>query len=362
MSDMIKKIKILFNNIRALKNYHRKKVHLDNPPSFIWLEPTNHCNLKCIMCPTGTGMTSVKKGYMDYGLFKKIIDEVKDYTSAIILAVGGESLLHPQFFDMVRYASSNDIKILLNTNATLLTKEKVEQLLYSGIASISFAFDGFNKETYEKARVGADFEKTLDNIFYFLELKKRKEKKSPYTVLSILMLEIGDCSGEEKEVFLKKFNGLIDEVRLREVSTWGSTFEGVDTFNPRKHDRFFPPCSRLWSTVCITWNGDVVPCVYDTNHEYVIGNIKENKLIDIWNSNKMLKLRQSMLDGDYLDLLPLCGNCIVLGTPPIVGIPSGIRLSLTDAVTNFLGYRFEKIALLIANKLKKGKFSSITIE
>ncbi len=356
-----KKFNILSNNLSALRNYHRRKTVLDNPPSFIWIEPTNNCNLKCIMCPTGTGMVDVKKGFMDYALYKRIIDETNVYTSAVTLAISGESLLHPEFFQMIRYASSKGVKILLNTNATLLTRDKARLLLDSGISEISFAFDGLKKGTYEKARVGADFEKTLDNILYFLSLKKEKSRKLPYSILSILELELDGYSEEEKTAFLKRFDGLIDEIRSREVSTWGSTFKDTDAFSYRDNSNVYGPCSRLWSTACITWDGDVVPCVYNANHEYVIGNIKDNNLIDIWNSEKMSRLRESMINGDYLDISPLCENCIVLGTPPILGIPSGIRLSLADAVTNVTGHGFERVALSIANRLRNGNFTARTI-
>ena len=238
----MKKIKILRNNIRALQNYRKQKVVLDNPPTFIWIEPTNHCNLHCIMCPTGAGMVNIQKGYMDYQLYKNIIDEIKSYASAIILALGGESLLHSELFNMIKYASSNGIKVLLNTNATLLDKETAQLLLDSGISSISFAFDGFNKETYEKVRVGASFEKTLDNILYFLSLKKNNKRKKPYTILSVLKLGTEDCSKEEKEAFLKRFDGLINEIRLREVSSWGSTFKDSDKFPHKRYDILWTPC------------------------------------------------------------------------------------------------------------------------
>ena len=334
---------------------------MDNLPTFLWIEPTNHCNLRCIMCPSGAGKVDIEKGYMDYGFFERIIDDIKDFASAVTLAVSGESMLHPQFFDMVRYAKKNSIKTLLNTNATLIHREKAEQLLESGIDNISFAFDGFEKSGYEKARVGASYQKTLDNILYFLRLKKARRAKSPYTILSILMLGIDNCSDAEKEMFLAQFTGLVDEVRLREVSTWGKTFNKTEQFSFRQNRILYPPCSRLWSTAVITWNGDVVPCIYNANHEYTIGNLRNNRFTQVWNNKRMLDLRRSMLKGEYLRLSPICENCIVLGTPPILKIPSGLRLTISDAMTNVLGYRFEKMAISFANKLSNGQFTSRTI-
>jgi len=356
-----KRFSVIKENLKALNNFHSKSICLNNMPTYIWLEPTNHCNLKCIMCPNGAGKIEIDKGYMDYHLYREIIDDIQAFASAVTLAVSGESLLHPRFFDMVQYATQKGIKVLLNTNATLLNEKKAKDLLKSGIASISFAFDGFNKSMYEKARAGAVFEKTLENIIYFLRLKKETHRKSPYTTLSMLKLGLGTVTEKEKNDFLNLFNGLIDEIRLRDVSTWGDTFEGTGDFSYRHNEMSYPPCARLWSTAVITWNGNVVPCIYNANHQYVIGNVKDSCLKEIWNSEKMLTLRSSMLNGSYMHLSPLCENCIVLGTPPIFGIPSGIRLTLSDAATNALGYRFERYALSLANRMVNGQFSSKTI-
>jgi radical SAM protein with 4Fe4S-binding SPASM domain len=355
------KLSVIRDNLRALGDLHRKVTHLNNMPTYFWLEPTNNCNLKCVMCPTGMDMLTVDKGFMDFDLYKKIIDEISDYASAVTLAVAGESLYHPRFFEMARYAADKGVKPLLNTNATMLTPSKAEMLLESGITFISFAFDGFTKSQYEKARVGADFDKTLSNILYFLELKKKKGKDLPYCVLSILMLGLEECSPEEQTAFMSRFDGLIDEIRIREVSTWGNSFKDSETFSFRQKQVYHPPCSRLWSTAVISWNGNVLPCIYDSNHELTLGNIKDRSLRKIWNDEPMLKLRQSMVDGTFLEYSPLCENCIVLGTPPIMGVPSGIRLTLADSITNIFGYRFEKFALAWANKLRKGRFTSKTV-
>lgn len=352
---------IFYENMRCLGSYLGRRTRLNTRPSWFWIEPTNHCNLRCIMCPNGMDQVTVEKGFMDFGLYCRIIDEISPFASAITLAVGGESLLHPRFFDMALYAAQKGVKVLLNTNATLLDQKRAERMLDSGFSAISFAFDGFTKSMYEKARVGADFDRTLGNILCFLRLKQSMGLQAPYTVLSILKLGLEEPSEEEKKSFLLQFRGLVDEVRLREVSTWGSTFKDATGFSFRKAERLYPPCSRIWSTAVIGWNGDVLPCIYNANHEYVLGNMREQKFAGIWNGERMLALRKSMLDNSYLSLSPLCEHCIVLGTPPVCGIPSGLRLSLADAATNIFGYGFERLAIRLVNRLRKNTFPSVTV-
>ncbi|MBF0175408.1 MAG: SPASM domain-containing protein [Magnetococcales bacterium] len=357
----MKKWRIVADNLRGLRHCRSGNTKPDSLPTYFWIEPTNHCNLHCIMCPNGTGQVAFAKGCMSLSLFEEIIRQISPFASSVTLAVGGESLVHKDFFAMVRHAGAHGLKVLLNTNATLLNAERGRQLLDSGLTSISFAFDGFNKTQYEKARVGANFERTLGHILEFLRQKKERASTRPYTVLSMLMLDPEGSTAADQETFLSQFKGLIDEVRLREVATWGPVFKETNQFSFRKNQQLYPPCSRLWSTAVVAWNGDVLPCIYDVNHDYILGNILEETFIDIWNGAKMVALRESMLNGTYRHVLPLCEHCIVLGSPPLLGVPSGLRLSLADALTNFVGQRAERLALRLANMLSKKGFSARTI-
>lgn len=353
--------RIIRENARALTDFRHRRTQLAGLPTWFWIEPTNHCNLRCIMCPNGADRVEVPKGYMDLTFYRRIVDQIRPHASAITLAVGGESLLHPDFPAMARYAADQGIKVLLNTNATLLRGRRLVDLLDCGLAAISFAFDGYTKEAYEKARRGAEFEETLDNILAFLRLKKQKGFRRPYTVLSMLQLGIEDGDHEDRQSFLARFNGLLDEVRLRAVSSWGATFKNEAGFAVQDSTAPHPPCSRLWSTAVIAWNGDVLPCIYNANHEYVLGNLRDEDFSTIWNGPAIRALRAAMLDGTYLDRSPLCEHCIVLGTPPIIGIPSGLRLTLADAATNIFGYGFERAAIAAANLLRHGHFPSATV-
>lgn len=357
----MKKIKILRNSIRALQNYRKQKVVLDNLPTFIWIEPTNHCNLKCIMCPTGQDLLGIEKGFMNYEVYKRIINEIKNHTSSITLSISGESLLHPQIYEMIKYAQNNGIRPMLNTNATLLNESATHSLLDSEIQHINFGFDGFNKKMYEQIRVGANFEKTLENILYFLREKKRRKQKMPYTVLTLLLLNVGRYTEKEKTYFLKKLAGLVDEIRLREPFSWGNKFKNTDKFSYFKNENIYWPCSRLWCTLSIAWNGDVIPCTYDVSHEYILGNIRQNKLLDIWNCKKMINLRESMLNKTYLNLLPLCEDCIMLHTDAVLGIPAGLRGVISDSITNITGFSLEKYILKLTNLVSKGRFTTQNI-
>ncbi|RLF38608.1 MAG: radical SAM protein, partial [Thermoplasmata archaeon] len=165
------KVGNLIKLTKIFLNYKLKRDTLSYLPIRLWIEPTSHCNLKCIMC-LNKDLPPGKKGYMDFEVFKKIIDEVKGHTHDISIHHRGESLLHPKLPDMIRYATESGVYVKLHTNATLLSEKKSIELIESGLNLLSFSFDGYGKEEYEKIRIGANFEKTLENIKNFIKIRE----------------------------------------------------------------------------------------------------------------------------------------------------------------------------------------------
>ena len=137
------------------------------------IETYNVCNLRCIMC-SHPNMTR-EKVQMGMDLFKKIVDEaVASGVRGACLSNCNEPLLDPLLFERIKYAKSRGMQdVVCVSNGTLLTRDKVDKLLDSGLDSIYFSFDGATKDTYEKIRVGANFKKTRGNI---LRLIREREE------------------------------------------------------------------------------------------------------------------------------------------------------------------------------------------
>jgi radical SAM protein with 4Fe4S-binding SPASM domain len=318
----MQKADLLLRNFKALRRCRMGRVRLDYMPSYFWLEPTNRCNLHCIMCPNGQGLTDgVPKGRMDMRSFRSILDQLAPHASAITLAIGGESLLHPHLCDMIAMIERRGIKTLLNTNATLLDENLAGRLLDAGLSYISFAFDGFTKPMYEKARRGADFDRTLRNILGFLRLRRACGNRKPYSVLSILRLNTGAITRVEKRRFFSRFDGLIDEIRMRDVASWGSVFKDTEQFEVRHNEGVFPPCSRLWSTMSIGWDGSVLPCIYDMKREFILGNLLEEPVERIWNNEAYRTLRSARSAEPICNACPFAKTVSFSGRLPSWGSP-----------------------------------------
>ena len=161
--------------LKILSSYIHKKEILDYLPVKLWIETTSRCNLRCGSC-LNRDLPSEKKKDMDLDLYKSIIDQAAGNIYDVNLFHRGEPLLHPDITSMVSYAAERAVKTRVHTNATLLDREMGRALIMAGLDSISFSFDVYNKEDYEKKRSGADFYITLDNIRQFLKIKKQLGK------------------------------------------------------------------------------------------------------------------------------------------------------------------------------------------
>jgi MoaA/NifB/PqqE/SkfB family radical SAM enzyme len=270
-------------------------------------------------------------GRMSLDLYRGIVDEAAAFAIDINLFGRGEAFLHPDLPEFVRYAHLKGLNTRLETNATMLTPEKSEAVIRAGLDFISFSFDGYDKETYESIRRGADFQDTLDNIVRFLQIKKALRSRKPYVSLQFIrtpkFLEGASKASEKrfKAVFRDlpintyryvtphRYTGEIDE------AVTGTTYGYV-----RKKKRLFTrirytPCPYPWYSTHILWDGTVTPCCMDFHSGCVLGDVSRTSIRDIWNGEAMIELRRKIGTGNYRDI-PLCSRCDMLHQAVFMGI------------------------------------------
>ncbi|MGI5837323.1 MAG: radical SAM/SPASM domain-containing protein [Chloroflexota bacterium] len=284
-------------------------------PLKLHLEPTSNCNLRCVMCPQSMGATK-GNGYMDMGLYQKIIDEVKEYVLEINLFFRGEPLLHPNIVDMVRIAQAAGITVHLNTNATLLRGRLIERLLDAKLDKLTISFDAGEKEAYEQMRRGAKFEKTLENVQAFLKAKAAYGVNYPYTAIQVIRFFDPAASGPTiPEKFIHLFDGLpVDEFDPLWAHGWAGTMKESESFQAAPYGHNYYPCNWLWKSLAICWDGKVATCCGDFGPSEVFGDLNNEKLKDIWNSPQMVRIRTLQRERKLKEL-PLCQNCDALWQP-----------------------------------------------
>lgn len=291
--------KLLQNRLRLLKSYLAGDTVLTGGPTHIILEGTSKCNLYCPMCPRELKYFPPED--MEFDLFSKIIEEGKDHLEFVVPFGGGEPLLGKEIFDMISMCRQHGIRVWISTNGTVLDDKRSRSLINSGLDYLIFAFDGATPEVYEKYRIGADFHKVRKNILNFLRIKKEMNSKIFCIVQMVRM------KGNEHEVdaFRKLWDVEgVDEIRIKEDEL-------------REHDSALPapgfqssrkPCQILWrGPMYVRYDGETFPCCY-TFREESLGNLKTQRLEDLWNSRKMADMRAAHRRGE-LSAYPVCQTC-----------------------------------------------------
>lgn len=304
-----------FNITKLLLSYHWQKVISHGMPEVTDIEITNHCMYSCIMCPRENYMTR-EKGNMEYGLFKKIVDQVAAYNPPACLAMYGDPLLHPQFGDFIKYAKANGVSVKIPTNAINLDKKRTKILLDAKPDYIIVALDGIDEETLKKIRgKNARYKESEDNLRNFIAEKNKALTKRPFVHVRMIQMDINKNQIED---FKKKWN--VNGVDLCDVKSLKMLGNCEDFQKLDKERNFSIPegsCRLPWISVSILWNGLVVPCCMFYNDIYVLGNLYHQSLKEIWNSQKIVSLREQFINKQYKEMNLMCKRCYMKRVTPI---------------------------------------------
>lgn len=273
------------------------------------IETTDLCNLKCPMCArtikdADKDNPLVKSRYISKEAYTDIIDQAVEHgVKAIKLQYLGEPLLHKDIVFQVEYAKQKGIiDVMFNTNAVLLTPELSEKLLEAGIDKVFISFDAVNPKLYEQQRVGTTIGKVIDNIYEFIKLRNASY---PQTHIRLSMVMYDDPVWKQQfEAMKVMWDGLVDSL-------------GYGLFNERHPDKKHEYekvegfcCEQLFQRMFLKCNGNVTVCCVDGDDEYVVGNWKEQRLIDIWNSPAYRQIRKDHIEGNY-DRYAMCRKCFL---------------------------------------------------
>lgn len=273
------------------------------------------------MCARTEHMTR-DQGLMDFDLFKNVIDQYvganpeRARTEDTWLHHFGESLVHPDFGRFVRYAVDHGVHAALSINPIMLRPEIAAELLASGIYKLYISLDGHDNESFQKIRgLKNSYEKSRENLMAFLDMKKRM-KSETRIVLSMIDFGLNRESIAKLRHYWESVPG-IDEFLCKEFVTWDGNAAEVNRFREKatSNEELRTACGVVscnvpWQTVTIAWDGDVVPCCFDYDKKYVLGNVGRESLAAIWNGEPMKNLRREFLSNDVKN--PLCRNCSVL--------------------------------------------------
>lgn len=293
------------DNLRLIhRAYENLQPDIRFMPAIYQIEPTNDCNLDCVMCPS---RDIPRKTYMTLDMFRRVIDEIVDYARGIRLNYLGEPLLHPHVIDMIAYAKTQSrAKVTLFTNATLLTHKMSVDLVRSGLDEIVFSVDGATPSTFQQIRRQSKYEDVVRNIEDFLLFK---DGRKPCASVNFVKLTVNE---PEAKLVKDHWGNYGCEVQYSSVCTWSGQL-GIDDLSDNgskgvktSSDRC--PCAELWYKAVINASGNVLLCCNDFSSVHSLSNVKDQTIMAIWNGDTIREARASHL-GKQFQYLQLCSRC-----------------------------------------------------
>lgn len=269
----------------------------------VYIEITNICNLACEFCPPGKR----KKEYMSVDNFKKILEQVKQYTDMVMLHVKGEPLLHPDLEEILQECEKHNLKVNITTNGTLL-KEKLCTL--SNAKSLRQVNISLHSYTQNKKRQ----EDYLKIVCEAVDVLKQKM----YISYRLWNLESFDKNFENKEIleFLTEHYQIQDLIEKAKSNYYlkldNNVFLNQDKqFTwPDKNGKEYGKCGTCYGLrkqIAILVNGDVVPCCMDSEGELKLGNIFEQTLEEILNDKKAVNIVEGFQRRELIE--SFCRTC-----------------------------------------------------
>ena len=271
-------------------------------PLCVDLELSTVCNLKCPMCYTilDEFREKVPTKFMDFELFKKIIDEIAGKVPSIRLSFRGESTLHPNFIDAIKYAKSKGIgEVSSLTNGSKLTEQFFTDMMLAGLDWLIISVDGMG-ETYENIRKPLKFEDTYNKI----KMTKIVKEKYGFNRPVIKVQSIWPAISDNTEDFYNTFEPVTDLI----------SFNPLVDASRKEHDKEYVNnfiCSSIYQRVFICSDGKAVACCQDYNGDAVIGDANKESVYDIWHGEKLNNIRKILDRPDGFKTLSLCSKCVM---------------------------------------------------
>lgn len=306
---------------KANRHYSQTRDMASFPfPQAIQLQTINACQAACIMCPYPSVKDNFARGRMDEGLFDKITDEIagRPEVNTFIPMLQNEPFLDKRLFEKVarfKQRTGGRVAVELVTNGAFLTDENIERMREAELDILDVSLDALHKETYEKIRVGLDYDAVMAGV------ERVIAAKLPRTTLHVRMvLQRGNV--REAKAFAKRWRAkgvavftYMTNDRAGAITDFATRVRPTEEELGLAHRmgraafrRWIGHCPIPFATTNILHDGSMLVCVHDWNRNEVIGNVRDSTIAELWNGERMRELRRLVSERRYSEV-PACQGC-----------------------------------------------------
>jgi hypothetical protein len=186
-------------------------------PESLRVEVSAIGDLRCAMCLVGCRPPVNRlTGAMTLAMFRSLVDEVPGLRELVLQGIG-EPLLAPNLVDMIRYAKARGVRVAVDTNATLLYRDRAEELVEAGLDRLYVSLDGADPQGFEGVPDGAHFGPVLENLAGLVAARRAAQRGTP-AVLVLFVATPQNIAQLPDMVALLGGIG-VGEVRVRHASS-----------------------------------------------------------------------------------------------------------------------------------------------
>src|SRR5256714_3026168 len=133
----------------------REAAAVNHVPHVVAWNLTRRCNLECAHCYIAAGPRESATSELDTAECLRIVDEVLAVNSAPMLILsGGEPLLRHDLAEIAGYASERGATVVVGTNGTLLTDERIAALKAARVSGVAVSIDSLRPSYHDNFRHG----------------------------------------------------------------------------------------------------------------------------------------------------------------------------------------------------------------
>jgi radical SAM protein with 4Fe4S-binding SPASM domain len=210
-------------------------------PQTLQVEVTSACNLRCAMCLVRYRPPVNKiAGAMPLAVLRRLLDDLPGLRQLTLQGLG-EPLLAPDLLEMIRYAKARDIRVGFNSNATLLTRRRAEELVESGLDWLHVSLDGADAEVFEAIREGASFDRVVANLAGLAAAKRAAGSDTPWIRVVFVAMRRNVAQLPELVALLGRIG--VSELRVQNLS---HSFADTDPAGSYQQIRQYAQEQALW--------------------------------------------------------------------------------------------------------------------
>ena len=233
--------------------------------SVVEISNSGMCNRKCSFCPRSDPDYPDKNEFISDKLHKKIFSELSElkFNGMVIYSGYVEPLLHKKIYENIAearyYLPEAQIEII--SNGDVLNKSRLKKLFDAGLSTLLIS-------VYD----GPEEEKQFHQL-----CKETGLRKDQYVIRNRYM-------PEESSFGLN-------------ISNRSGTLKNAGYKIPEVKEALKQVCNYPAYTFFVDYNGDVQMCSHDWAKKYILGNIRNSKIEDIWLNQKFNFAREQLLSS-----------------------------------------------------------------